>query len=181
MASVLTMPLPGAWMMEPALIDGEDGGEVTAADDAEIYAATTPRLRAMVKRRFGLTHADCDDLLQQAWCLLLEKRGEVREIGPRLAGTIMNLARQAIHQRVRDRGNDAEPAPERGYECDHALTIAVRRALERLDDRSRKLCEMIGIEHLSYAEVSERLSMPLGSVGPLYIRAKERLRTELSN
>jgi RNA polymerase sigma factor (sigma-70 family) len=151
------------------------------ADDAAIYAATTPRLRAMVSRRFGLTRDDCDDLLQQAWCLLLEKRSEVREVGPWLAGTIMNLARQAIQRRVRDRGNDAEAEPERGYECDHTLTIAVRRALERLDERSRTLCELIGIERLSYAEVSERLAMPLGSIGPLFMRAKERLRVELSN
>jgi RNA polymerase sigma factor (sigma-70 family) len=151
------------------------------ADDATVYTTTTPRLRGLVARRFRLTREDCDDLLQESWCLLLEKRGDVREVGPWLAGTIANLARQTIYRRVRDRGGDAAPAPEGSYECDQALSIAVRNALGRLDARSRNLCELIGIEGLSYAEVSERLAMPSGSVGPLYMRAKERLRIELSN
>lgn len=151
------------------------------AGDAVIYAATMPRLRGLVARRFGLTSEDCDDLLQESWCLLLEKRGQVREVAPWLASTIANLARQTIYRRVRDRGSDAAPSPERTYECDQALHIAVRGALARLDERSRTLCELIAIEGLSYAEVSERLSMPAGSIGPLYMRAKERLRSELSN
>jgi DNA-directed RNA polymerase specialized sigma24 family protein len=29
--------------------------------------------------------------------------------------------------------------------------------------------------------VSQRLGIPLGSIGPLYMRAKERLRRELTN
>jgi RNA polymerase sigma factor (sigma-70 family) len=151
------------------------------ADDATVYAATTPRLRGLVARRFGLSSEDCDDLLQESWCLLLGKRDDVREVGPWLAGTISNLARQTIYRRVRDRGGDTAPSPEGTYECDQALSISVRNALGRLDDRSRQLCELIAMEGLSYAEVGERLTMPVGSVGPLYMRAKERMRIQLSN
>ena len=57
----------------------------------------------------------------------------------------------------------------------------VRQALQRLDDKSRALCELIGLEQLSYAEASDRLGIHLGSVGPLYIRAKPKLRHELEN
>jgi len=53
--------------------------------------------------------------------------------------------------------------------------------MSRLDDRSRSLCTLIGLEQLSYAEVSERLAIPVGSIGPLYIRAKEKLKQQLSN
>jgi len=152
-----------------------------AIDDYDsIYRNTTPQLRAMM-RRYRLSSDECDDILQQAWCLLLEKRGEVRDIGGWLCGTVTNLSRQTIHRNVKERPFDAFPAEERSYIDDSVLTLATRRALSRLDDRSRALCELIGLEQLSYAEVSERLGMPLGSIGPLYMRAKERLRRELTN
>jgi RNA polymerase sigma factor (sigma-70 family) len=151
------------------------------AADATVYTATAPRLRRLVSRRFGLSGEDCDDVLQESWCLLLEKRDDVREAAPWLAGTISNLARQTIYRRVRDRGGDMKPSPEWTCECDEALSISVRNALGRLDERSRQLCELIAMEGLSYAEVGERLAMPVGSVGPLYMRAKERMRNELSN
>lgn len=152
-----------------------------ASDDYEtIYRTTAPQLRAMI-RRYKLSAEECDDILQQAWCLLLEKRGEVRNPGAWLSGTVKNLSRQAIHHNVKQRPFDAFPAEDRAYTDDSSLTLATRRALSRLDERSRVLCELIGLEQLSYAEVSERLGMPLGSIGPLYMRAKERLRRELTN
>lgn len=152
----------------------------SAEDYETTYRRTAPQLRAMI-RRYKLTADECEDILQQAWCLLLEKHGEVRDAGAWLSGTVMNLSRQAIHRNVKERPFDAFPAEERSYTDDSALTLATRRALSRLDERSRALCELIGLEELSYAEVSQRLGMPLGSVGPLYMRAKERLRKEFTN
>ena len=144
-----------------------------------IYTATTPRLRAMVSRRFGLSPADCEDLIQQAWCVVLEKRGEVRDVGAFLAGTVMNLARQTLTQKGRESGIDEQP--ERGFVLDHTAKLSIRQAMTKLDDRARMLFELVAVEQFSYAEVSERLAMPLGSIGPLYIRAKERLKKELMN
>ncbi len=155
--------------------------ELTPGDYAKVYAATEGQLRATMFRRYRLSADECDDILQQAWCLLLEKRDEVRDAGGWLSGTVMNLSRQLIHRSTRERPFDAFPASERSDTQDSAVTLAVRRALSRLDERSRLLCELIGLEQLSYAEVSERLSLPIGSIGPLYIRAKERLRKELTN
>ncbi|HYO79707.1 MAG TPA: sigma factor-like helix-turn-helix DNA-binding protein, partial [Thermoanaerobaculia bacterium] len=59
--------------------------------------------------------------------------------------------------------------------------LTVHQALARLDDRSRTLCTMIGLEQRSYEEVSAATNVPLGSVGPLYLRAKARLRVAMSN
>ena len=153
----------------------------TPEDYATVYGATEAQLRATMFRRYKLSADECEDILQQAWCLLLEKREEVRDAGAWLSGTVTNLSRQLIHRNARERPFDAFPASERSYTQDNAMTLAVRRALARLDDRSRLLCELIGLEQLSYAEVSERLSIPIGSIGPLYMRAKERLRKELTN
>jgi DNA-directed RNA polymerase specialized sigma24 family protein len=145
-----------------------------------LYRESTPRLRAMMIRRYRMDADQCDDILQQAWCVLLEKRAEVRDIGPFLAGTVMNLSRQMIHRCVRER-----PAgsllDEVGYVDDTSMTLAVRRALSRIDERSRALCELIGLQELSYAEAAQRLALPIGSVGPLYMRAKERLKKALAN
>ena len=155
--------------------------QLESGDYEAIYRATERQLRGTIIRRYRLSADECDDVLQQAWCLLLEKRGEVRDVGAWLSGTVTNLSRQMIHRNTKERPFDAFPASQRTYTDDAAMTLAMRRALTRLDERSRRLCELIGLEELSYAEVSERLSIPLGSVGPLYMRAKERLRSALTN
>jgi DNA-directed RNA polymerase specialized sigma24 family protein len=147
----------------------------------EVYAATTPRLMSMVARRYQLSKEDREEVLQQAWCILLEKRSEVRDVGAFLSGTITNLCRQMFQQRSRECALDTFDSEACGYVADSTETLAVQRALSRLDGRSRLLCQKIGLEELSYAEVSKQLSIPIGSIGPLYIRAKQRLRVELSN
>jgi RNA polymerase sigma factor (sigma-70 family) len=149
-------------------------------DDEAIYRATTPRLRAMIARRYQLSRDESEDVLQQAWCVLLERRNEVRDVGAFLAGTVMNLSRQTIQRNVRELDLDSAPE-EQVWAQNDVVRLSVQSALARLDERSRQLCSLIGLEQLNYAEVSERLSIPLGSVGPLYMRAKERLRRELTN
>jgi DNA-directed RNA polymerase specialized sigma24 family protein len=49
-----------------------------------------------------------------------------------------------------------------------------------VDERTRALCNLIAIEQRSYDEVSHTLNIPLGSVGPFYIRAKKKMRAVLS-
>jgi len=63
--------------------------------------------------------------------------------------------------------------------ADRDTKMIVRQAMSRLDARSRELCTQIAIEGHSYADVSASLSLPIGSVGPLYIRAKNKLRKAL--
>src|SRR5437870_3189994 len=106
-----------------------------------IYTATTPRLRAMVSRRFGLSPADCEDLIQQAWCVVLEKRSQVRDVGAFLAGTVMNLARQTLTQKSRESDFDAQP--ERGFVLDHTAKLSIAGAMQKLDDRARTLFQLV--------------------------------------
>jgi RNA polymerase sigma factor (sigma-70 family) len=151
-------------------------------DDLDVvYRETGPRLRAMVRRRYGLGTEQSEDILQQAWCVLLEKRREIRDIGAWLAGTMLNLSRQTIQRCARDRSFAMLSCDDAAYDLDAVTSLAVNRALARLDERSRRLCELIGIEQFSYQEVADQLGLPLGSIGPLYMRAKARLRQELTN
>jgi DNA-directed RNA polymerase specialized sigma24 family protein len=59
--------------------------------------------------------------------------------------------------------------------------LAVRQVLGRLDDRSRMLCQSIGLEGRSYEEVSAATGLPAGSIGPMYMRAKQKMREALSH
>ncbi len=146
-----------------------------------LYRETAPRLRAMMARRFGLSSDQTQDVLHQAWCTFLQNRRFVLNAGAWLTGTVINLCKQTLERAARERPFEAFPDAERSYTAGTVAIAAVRQALRRLDEKSRVLCELIGLEQLSYAEVSDRLGIPLGSVGPLYIRAKQKLRHELEN
>ena len=148
-------------------------------DDDALYAATIGTLHSIARRRFGFDDEDARDLVQETWLLFLEKRAAIRTPKAWLTGAIANLCRQRIDRRVRDRERSAEIVDiGRTFATDD--TLAVQQALGRLDDRSRSLCTLIGLEQHSYDEVSEALGIPLGSVGPLYMRAKTKLREAIA-
>jgi RNA polymerase sigma factor (sigma-70 family) len=149
-------------------------------DDDALYAATIATLGQISRGRYGFAREDAEELVQETWLLFLEKREHVHAPRAWLSGTIANLCRREIGKRQLARARAAE-MPDLGFRpCDDEV-LAIRSALERLDDRSRALCTMIGLEEWSYAEVSAAAGIPLGSVGPLYLRAKDRLRKAISN
>ncbi|HEY2090798.1 MAG TPA: sigma-70 family RNA polymerase sigma factor [Thermoanaerobaculia bacterium] len=158
---------------------------VAPASDADIetlYTSSLPLLFGIARKRFGLDRDDAEELVQESWCLFLEQRAKVMQPRAWLAGTIANLCRQQITRRVKSRAEvRAEDAPELAYEVAADAVLIVGQLLERVDERTRALAELIGIERLSYDEVSTALRIPLGSVGPLYIRARKRMRAMLSN
>lgn len=152
-------------------------------DLVQLYAAVRPILFSIPQRRFGLTADESEELVQEAWCLFLQKRDRVNLPQPWLAGTISNLCRQQIDRNRRMRPADLELSEEvmtadQGEVNDSALIV--RQALGRIDERSRKLCILIGLEGRSYDEVSRSLDLPIGSVGPLYIRSKARLKKAMT-
>lgn len=160
---------------------GDDADDTTTVEQLDLDALYTD-LRAILHslpiRRFGLAGEDAEDVVQQAWCLFLEKRDAIRQPRAWLSGTVANLCRQRLTDRHRMVPSEAavfeEIADTRDQAADAVLII--RTALQQADERTRQLCSLIGLENLSYEEVSERMGIPLGSVGPLYIRAKSRLR-----
>lgn len=159
------------------------GGEL---DLVRLYADVQKVLYSIPQKRYGLTAEETDELVQEAWCLFLQKRGEIVLPRPWLAGTVVNLARQQIQRNVRVRPAGLEVREERDEagtdEGDvNANVLMVRQALGRIDERSRRLCVLIGMEGKSYEEVARELDLPIGSVGPLYIRSKAKLRKALEN
>lgn len=144
-------------------------------DDESLYAATLKTLKTIACGRFGFPLSDAEELLQETWLLFLEKRHAVREPRSWLSGTVANLCRQEIGRRMKERESAVEMIEQASLPAEDAI-LSIRQALGRLDPRSRTLCTLIGLEQHSYEEVSQTIDIPLGSVGPLYQRAKARLR-----
>lgn len=154
------------------------------ADDATLYSKVKKVLYSIPRRKYGLSHDAAEDIVQQAWLLYLQKRAFVRDARTWLSGTAVNLSRQELDRFRRVSSEDpadvleSTPDPVQPNELD---VIAVRQALQQLDPRSRELCEWIGLEGFSYDEVSNATAIPLGSIGPSYLRARKRLRSALLN
>ena len=149
------------------------------ADDSDLYAATARILRGIACRRYGFSRDDADELVQEAWLLFLEKRESVRAPRAWLSGTVANLCRQAIGKLQQDRERTSELEDVAFVRRDDSALV-IHQGLARIDERSRALCTMIGLEQRSYEEVSRAAAIPLGSVGPLYMRAKARLREAIA-
>lgn len=151
------------------------------ADLEALYTNSLPLLHGIARRRFGLDRDDAEELVQESWCLYLEHRAKVMQPRPWLAGTIANLCKQQITRRCRSRAEvPAEDSPELAYEVAADAALIVGQLLDRVDDRTRTLAQLIGIERLSYDEVAAAMNIPLGSVGPLYLRARKKMRGMLS-
>lgn len=156
-------------------------------DLVKLYTDVQKVLFSIPQRRYGLTADETEELVQEAWCLFLQKQGTISLPRPWLAGTVVNLCRQTIQKNIRTRpvGLDVHDEMGEPMGADQSNVnddvMMVRDGLAALDDRSRKLCVMIGMEGHSYEEVADKLNLPIGSVGPLYIRSKNKLRKAMGH
>ncbi len=143
-----------------------------------------------VARGFHLTSKDVEDISQTVWLRLVEHIGTLRE--PRaLPGWIATTARhEAIRvQRSRAQANPVDPGAggplDRNVESvdmDDRLLSAERHqalidGLAELPVQQRRLLELMVVDPpLSYQEISTKLGIPVGSIGPTRSRALTRLR-----
>ena len=153
---------------------------LTGDEFAALHVAIMPRLRFIACRRFALLCEDAHELIQQAWLLFFEKRAAIRATRAWLSGTVANLCKQEIAKRYRRRALELE-YNEPAHTTPDALHagIAVQQALSTLDDRGRELCVRIGLKQESYEEISSAMGLPIGSIGPLFGRAKVKMRKQL--
>lgn len=156
----------------------DDAAAVTVENAGALYVQLQRSMYSIPCKRFGFDSDEAQDIVQEAFSLYLEKMNSVMSPKPWLTGTIVNLCKQRIQKRItaRERIEDVDLSTLEAAADEREDVIAVREALSMVDERTRALCTLIGIEGLSYDEVSERLGMPVGSIGPSYIRAKAKLR-----
>jgi len=174
----------------PALVAGALAGDRVAWDG--LVERFTPLVLSVV-RRYGTYGPDADDVVQTVVGPLVEHLGGLRdpEALPRY------LIQTATHEcyrlfGARKRVMLVDPTgpglPERADdpEIDTPMIAAERQqqllaALAQLPERQRELLFLLLEDPPpSYEEISARLDMPVGSIGPTRARCLERLRALLA-
>jgi RNA polymerase sigma factor (sigma-70 family) len=139
--------------------------------------------------RFQLSNSDRDDVAQKVWLLLIQQVGKLREPAALPGWLAVTAHRECLRVATAVRKSE-----RLGTGLDDALRFventmieeeiliaernaALRAAFADLPPRCQQLLAMLTHDPpYSYAEISERLSIPVGSIGPYRARCLERLR-----
>jgi RNA polymerase sigma factor (sigma-70 family) len=179
----------------PAYSSAELVDRIRAGDDSvwhDLIDEYEPLLRSLA-RRCGLSAEDAADAVQLTWLRCLQHIDQL--IHPdRLRGWLTTICRrECIQLIIKNRREMPLTEPDaarltgdREGECDPCAEVARRdehdrlyRAITALPDRQRTvLTELLRPERQSYLDVSQRLGLPLGSIGPTWQRAVIRLRRD---
>jgi RNA polymerase sigma factor (sigma-70 family) len=160
--------------------------------DHDAWDAIVDRFLPLVEaiiRRHRLGDADGDDVSQTVWLRLVEHLGNLREPDA-LPGWIRTTTRHECLRVLAARGRVRPVDPQDGPGLDMAepavadehLLAAERRqllrdALAELPAARRELLLLLLADPpLGYEAISERLGIPIGSIGPTRARALEQLR-----
>ncbi len=151
------------------------------------------RLIWAMTREFKLTESDAADVVQATWLRLLEHIHRIEypdRIGSWLATTARHECLRQLATRKRlvllqndelalsDMLLDRDDVDERLLAEERAQ--AVREAVSLLPSGWQRLIELLMSDPpVSYAEISDQLGLPIGSIGPTRGRCIERLRTLL--
>jgi RNA polymerase sigma factor (sigma-70 family) len=147
------------------------------------------RLIWAMTRDFKLTDSDAADVSQATWLRLLEhidRLDHPERVGSWLAATARNECLRSLNARKRvvlvqddlTLGGDATSVREidEGLLADERAAD-VRRALSHLPRRWQQVLHMLMADPpATYAEISDRLGLPVGSIGPTRGRCLEMLR-----
>lgn len=149
-------------------------------------------LLIVTARRYRLTEQDIADVVQTVWMHLIEHVADLREPAA-LPGWLVSTTRHEC-ARLLSRGARQRPYdPQRPFEGDQVTPDIAGDVAEDLDRLSRQEAVLAGFGDLpdsdrrllvllvadppvSYAEISKRLGIPIGSIGPTRGRALKKLR-----
>lgn len=163
-----------------------------AAGDPAAWNALVDRYAALVHavcRRWRLDAADTADVSQTVWLRLVENLGRLRE-PQALPGWLMTTTNRECtriyHAHRRERPDEVVESLAQTADTDPALDgallreerdAALRAALGELPERCRRLFDLLMADPpAAYADISDRLGMPCGAIGPTRARCLDRLR-----
>src|SRR3954452_10999323 len=185
--------VPGAeetFMPQPPEV--EQLVEAARAGDAAAWDALVERYLPLVTaviRRLRLSASDADDVNQTVWLRLVEHLDGLRE--PRaLPGWLATTARREGLRMLKRRGREVSVDPswstlEIAEDRDLGETLvedlrshALREAMGELSEKHRELLlVLLADPPLSYDDISARLGIPRGSIGPTRARPLAQLRS----
>jgi RNA polymerase sigma factor (sigma-70 family) len=150
------------------------------------------RLIWSITARFKLSESDAADVVQTTWMRLIEHIDRIEQparVGSWLATTARNecLRHVARHKRIVlvDTDDEFDGADQHEPGVDEALLADeraqdVREAMAHLPSQWQRLMELLMADPpVSYAEISDQLGVPVGSIGPTRGRCLARLRVLL--
>lgn len=158
------------------------------------------RLIYTIPRRAGLDDDQAADIFQEVFTTLFQKLNHIEQ-PERLQAWLVTTARRKTWRLILERKGsksagshdetnedeitslpDGAPLPDEVL-VDLEEQHRVRTAVTRLDDRCRKLIDMLfyAAEPPPYAEIAKSLGTSAGSIGPTRARCLEKLTLLLSN
>jgi RNA polymerase sigma-70 factor (ECF subfamily) len=151
--------------------------------DLVLPLAQDLRLRAL---RFERSAAEAHDLVQDTLERAFRSFDQFRRgtnvrvwLYTIMFHLFIDRCRRRAHETLLDPG-DAEdlvaPEPEPPSPWEGLTVTQVRDAIARLESPFREIGTMHWVDRRSYREISERLSIPLGTVGTRLLRARRKLR-----
>jgi RNA polymerase sigma factor (sigma-70 family) len=180
----------------PVMNDDSSVGALVArvgAGDQEAWNQIIERYAPLVWSicvRYQLSRPDIDDVGQSVWLLLVENIGKLRDPAALPGWLATTTKRECLRiLRTAQQHDHADLPPEEQMPADpDAATIeqevivaernaALWAAFAELGPNCHELLSMLITDppH-SYAEISARLDVPMGSIGPTRARCLERLR-----
>jgi RNA polymerase sigma factor (sigma-70 family) len=140
-----------------------------------------------VTRKAGLDESDASDVHQIVWRIAVQDLARVRH-PERIGHWLARTAYLQTMRRIRDRmtwrrvyRRITPPEADATTPDDIVQTVedrrTVRTALRRIDERCRRLLELLYYEspRPSYAQIGSFMDMPVGSIGPTRARCLSRL------
>lgn len=164
-----------------------------AAGDQAAWNALVDRYTNLVwsvARSYRLSSSDAGDVVQTTWLRLVENLGKVQD-PERLPGWLATTARRECLRVLRAGGRELvgvvddaafDVVDELAPALDHALLqderdAALWQCFARLSERCQRLLRVLmATEPPAYAQVSQAMGMPIGSIGPTRMRCLDRLR-----
>jgi RNA polymerase sigma-70 factor (ECF subfamily) len=146
---------------------------------------------ALYRMAYAWCHepALAEDLAQEAIEKALRSAAQVREV-ERLKGWLYRILANCLRDHYRTRREhedverladaiaDAGPGPEEAH-ARTQVVARVRQSVARLPIGQRQVLTLVDLEGCSYAEVSEALGIPIGTVMSRLCRARAALRERL--
>lgn len=166
------------------------------AGDADAWQNLVDRFKSLVysiPRRFGLTPDDASDVFQVTFQRLYTNLDRIETAN----GLPRWLAQTATHESLSKKRRVTDDPTVRGLTLDEVIATdertaetevlaaaeseALRRSVGELPARCRQLITMLYLDgEIPYLEVAEKMSMPVGSIGPTRARCLEKLRKILA-
>ena len=162
--------------------------------DSEAWETLITRYRRLIfsiPNKFRFSQADCEDVFQAVVVKLLEHLTSLKDESKVSAWLITTTTRHCIQLKSltqRNVGDEEgmEETPDPGEDIEAVQVQSdqqqkIRETMEALPERCRRLLELLYYDptNPTYEQISERLQMPVPSIGPTRARCFDKLRTLL--